>query len=147
MYVILVVFFCFNDTATTEIYTYGHTLSLPDALPIFPGVEQVAEQHRIFATGEGVAVVEAQAVRRQAPEVDQHVGGVRVVDLGTVGEATGFEEASGDQPVRGAVGEDRLHRAESGGGGAALRRSEEHTSELQSLMGSSYAVFSSNKTN
>src|SRR3546814_13955985 len=28
----------FNDTATTEIYTYGHTLSLHDALPIC-GVE------------------------------------------------------------------------------------------------------------
>src|SRR3546814_16549733 len=27
-------FFCFNDTATTEIYTYCHTLSLHDALPI-----------------------------------------------------------------------------------------------------------------
>src|SRR3546814_8699156 len=27
-------FFLFNDTATTEIYTYGHTLSLHDALPI-----------------------------------------------------------------------------------------------------------------
>src|SRR3546814_13943083 len=26
--------FVFNDTATTEIYTYGHTLSLHDALPI-----------------------------------------------------------------------------------------------------------------
>src|SRR3546814_20248316 len=28
-------FFLFNDTATTEIYTYLHTLSLHDALPIF----------------------------------------------------------------------------------------------------------------
>src|SRR3546814_11115988 len=28
-----VVFF-FNDTATTEVYTYGHTLTLHDALPI-----------------------------------------------------------------------------------------------------------------
>src|SRR3546814_2908062 len=28
-------FFFFNDTATTEIYTYLHTLSLHDALPIF----------------------------------------------------------------------------------------------------------------
>src|SRR3546814_220783 len=28
-------FFFFMDTATTEIYTYGHTLSLHDALPIF----------------------------------------------------------------------------------------------------------------
>src|SRR3546814_17306842 len=27
-------FFFFNYTATTEIYTYGHTLSLHDALPI-----------------------------------------------------------------------------------------------------------------
>src|SRR3546814_11150768 len=30
----LTLFFFFNDTATTEIYTYGHTLSLHDALPI-----------------------------------------------------------------------------------------------------------------
>src|SRR3546814_11276506 len=29
-------FFLFNDTATTEIYTYLHTLSLHDALPISP---------------------------------------------------------------------------------------------------------------
>src|SRR3546814_6376945 len=28
------IFFFFNDTATTEIYTYCHTLSLHDALPI-----------------------------------------------------------------------------------------------------------------
>src|SRR3546814_15916332 len=28
------VFVFFNDTSTTEIYTYGHTLSLHDALPI-----------------------------------------------------------------------------------------------------------------
>src|SRR3546814_4565951 len=28
------IFFFFNDTATTEIYTSRHTLSLPDALPI-----------------------------------------------------------------------------------------------------------------
>src|SRR3546814_18640451 len=31
---LLLLFFFFNDTATTEIYTYGHTLSLHDALPI-----------------------------------------------------------------------------------------------------------------
>src|SRR3546814_17489749 len=36
MFVIYVLFFFFfNDTATTEIYTYLHTLSLHDALPIF----------------------------------------------------------------------------------------------------------------
>src|SRR3546814_226970 len=36
-------FFC-NDTATTEIYTYLHTLSLHDALPIYL-VELVTDQH------------------------------------------------------------------------------------------------------
>src|SRR3546814_11296540 len=30
--------FFFNVTATTEIYTYGHTLSLHDALPISPKI-------------------------------------------------------------------------------------------------------------
>src|SRR3546814_15453770 len=30
----MICFFLFKDTATTEIYTYGHTLSLHDALPI-----------------------------------------------------------------------------------------------------------------
>src|SRR3546814_18501865 len=32
---VLLSFFFFNDTATTEIYTYVHTLSRPDALPIW----------------------------------------------------------------------------------------------------------------
>src|SRR3546814_16601675 len=36
-----VVFF-FNDTATTEIYTYVHTLSLHDALPICIHMRRVA---------------------------------------------------------------------------------------------------------
>src|SRR5213082_2912300 len=34
-----VVFFFFNDTATTEIYTVSDTLSLHDALPIFLAVQ------------------------------------------------------------------------------------------------------------
>src|SRR3546814_8037509 len=32
-----VLYLLFNDTSTTEIYTYGHTLSLHDALPISGG--------------------------------------------------------------------------------------------------------------
>src|SRR3546814_16196485 len=40
---IILSFFLFNDTATTEIYTYGHTLSLHDALPsstaLIPGFD------------------------------------------------------------------------------------------------------------
>src|SRR3546814_17224076 len=34
MYLVFLIFLFFNVTATTEIYTYGHTLSLHDALPI-----------------------------------------------------------------------------------------------------------------
>src|SRR3546814_16814899 len=35
--------FFFNDPATTDIYTYGHTLSLHDALPIFCFVDRPHE--------------------------------------------------------------------------------------------------------
>src|SRR3546814_4794355 len=76
----------FNDTATTEIYTYGHTLSLPDALPISNISEPMSP------------------VRTAAPQA----------------------------PASGCI--DELP-------GLATGRSEEHTSELQSLMRSSYAVF------
>src|SRR3546814_21112467 len=37
---IVVLIFFFNDTATTEIYTFLHTLSLHDALPILQGVSR-----------------------------------------------------------------------------------------------------------
>src|SRR3546814_15176697 len=50
--------FCLNDTATTDIYTYGHTLSLHDALPILEtfvshvllGIEErvIGERRREF---------------------------------------------------------------------------------------------------
>src|SRR3546814_15717331 len=79
---------CFNDTATTYIYTYGHTLSLHDALPIFLDRFRVA----------------------------RGLDGQRVI---------------GAKP--------RTARS--------ARRSEEHTSELQSLLRISYAVFCLKKTN
>src|SRR3546814_17229247 len=46
------VFFCFNVTATTEIYTYCHTLSLHDALPISRGAPSACA-HGPPATGPG----------------------------------------------------------------------------------------------
>src|SRR3546814_6705776 len=86
----LITFF-FNDTATTEIYTYGHTLSLHDALPISrPSPRVIAASSRtMVATGSahGSAALTASRCR------------------------------------------------------SASSRSEEHTSELQSLMRISYAVF------
>src|SRR3546814_2219499 len=50
----------------------------------------------------------------------------------------------GDDKQHGAAEQDRVHRVEGGEipvGAAPGRRSEEHTSELQSLMRISYAVF------
>src|SRR3546814_11390132 len=46
---VLGVFFFFNDTATTEIYTYLHTLSLHDALPISIGIGHPSEIEFPFA--------------------------------------------------------------------------------------------------
>src|SRR3546814_1070931 len=79
----------FNDTATTESYTYWHTLSLHDALPISTPRP-------------------SRACRGAPPRSD----------------------ASRPWTC------DRSSTAVS-----ALGRSEEHTSELQSLMRISYAVF------
>src|SRR3546814_17185658 len=55
--------FFFNDTATTEIYTYCHTLSLHDALPIFlegrarrrPTLYHRARRDRRARTGRPIA--------------------------------------------------------------------------------------------
>src|SRR3546814_18690708 len=49
-------FFFFNDTATTESYTFLHTLSLHDALPIliFPyGAQQLRRPRERFLSLEG----------------------------------------------------------------------------------------------
>src|SRR3546814_10642552 len=87
---------CFfvNDTATTEIYTYLHTLSLHDALPI--------------CLGGGVQ--RCRAGRRRTGRCRKRL----------------------------------LARRHAWRGRA---RSEEHTSELQSLMRISYAVFCLKKKN
>src|SRR3546814_12249484 len=106
--VIRCVFF-FNDRATTEISTYVHTLSLPDALPISP---------------------------KREPEIVP----VEVPDLGIVyddDDIVVVDKPSGvaAHPSMGWEGPTVL------GALAAAGRSEEHTSELQSLMRISYAVF------
>src|SRR3546814_16833082 len=89
--------FFFNDTATTEIYTYCHTLALHDALPICS------------------AMVPA---RKGDAHMKKAAAGVSIFLLCATSTAR-------------AVDVDEQSR----------RRSEEHTSELQSLMRISYAVF------
>src|SRR3546814_6094603 len=95
----MVVFF--NDTATTECYTYLHTLSLHDALPI--------AGCRVLGCGQ---------------DRDPRHG--RPLD------ARGPSRTRG-RAVR--LLQQRFQRDRRSG------RSEEHTSELQSLMRISYAVF------
>src|SRR3546814_7205724 len=111
-------FFFFNDTATTVIYTYCHTLSLHDALPIYILLDGLADA---VEAGDAVplGIFEAAVV-------------VVLEDLAvavTLG-ARGCEAEIGD-----------LGAARRGAAFGRGTRSEEHTSELQSLMRISYAVF------
>src|SRR3546814_8479869 len=104
------------DTATTEIYTYWHALALHDALPICV-LPVGAARRRIKA--EAVVGELAGAQRSLARPREQH----RHVGLAP----RGVEEAAGGDKVD------------------LDLRSEKHTSELQSLMRISYAVFCLNK--
>src|SRR3546814_15073941 len=89
--------FFFNDTATTEIYTYD---------TLFPYTTLFRSAHR----GDGVGIVD-----------HHHPCAMRAQDL-EAGRAKRAAQAVADR-----VGNEI--------------RSEEHTSELQSLMRTSYAVF------
>src|SRR3546814_7619980 len=121
MLFMLLLFFCsassclFNDTATTEIYTYGHTLSLLDALPILVDLRRAA--------------VIPDPVRRQEIIVDAIGEGVFAIDAGSADQRVG----DGDRRTGDNIGRDAAILVDL--------RSEEHTSELQSLMRISYAVF------
>src|SRR3546814_3095288 len=100
----------FNDTATTEIYTYCHTRSLHDALPVSFGLDDPRQSDR--ADGAEVCGVSVG-----------HGGAQRL---------TGMAKSA---PARMPVGQRDVTVL------TLVKRSEEHTSELQSLMRISYAVF------
>src|SRR3546814_4957301 len=101
-------YFFFNVTATTNIYTYCHTLSLHDALPISGAWCWGWLARTVCRSGMRSPPVFLTFVSRRScrPTVD-----------------------------------DTLMRL------ASSKRSEEHTSELQSLMRISYAVFCLKKQN
>src|SRR3546814_19497349 len=116
----IVVFIVFvKDTATTASYTYRHTLSLPDALPSYAQAEH------------------AQGVGDAAQRLDLWLQGG---DVGSVGAQMQVEHVLDPQQVFLHRGRDRVEQRAVASAQAALR-SEEHTSELQSLMRISYAVF------
>src|SRR3546814_9268650 len=108
----------FNDTATTEIYTYLHTLSLHDALPIYRSCRNTPSRRSTCAR--------------------RHRGSSRRADRSGRAPA-----AAGWRPARCAA----AAPPPPARGSPPAARSEEHTSELQSLMRISYAVFCLKKKN
>src|SRR3546814_266250 len=60
--------FCLKKTATTEIYTYGHTLSLHDSLPISP--DRVGVQTCSVESFERVAIRIGDTTLRIDPQAD-----------------------------------------------------------------------------
>src|SRR3546814_11691878 len=99
------IYFFFNETATPVIYTYCHTLSLHDALPISCNL-----------VAPGAVDTEFNSALLEKPGWAE----------GTA-KLTPMKRLGVPEDIAGAV--------------MMLVRSEEHTSELQSLMRISYAVF------
>src|SRR3546814_19712084 len=110
--------FCFvlKDTATTEIYTYRHTLSLHDALPISLDSKLRNQNTRSPCSRLSLIICVTNA---SSPPVHHN------------SSAWPPKFRAGSVPPL--AGRCRLCHLR--------RRSEEHTSELQSLMRNSYAVF------
>src|SRR3546814_11348173 len=127
-YLMFCLFFFFKYTATPDIYTYGHTLSLHDALPICspssPPPEQSSEArhppHRQSRQLQLQPRRIARTARLRGPGAAQHRRRRR-----------GAGPCPGEERADRALARPRPTRG----------RSEEHTSELQSLMRISYAVF------
>src|SRR3546814_2221548 len=112
-----VLYLIFDDNANTDIHSHGHSLSLPVTLP-FSGVWEAVSLPPC-STGDGP--------RRISPG---STGSSRWI------WAPAPSRTAGCGPCR----------AASPTPASSRRRSEEHTSELQSLMRISYAVFCLKKT-
>src|SRR3546814_1509277 len=135
MGMLYVCLFVFYVTATTEIYTYVHTLSLPDTRPGFArawwgsvdplrrGIEVEGLEHIAAARagGRGVIVVSGHFTTLEV------CGRLMCGHVPLAGMYRPHAQPAMEWAVR------------------RGRRSEEHTSELQSLMRISYAVFCLNK--
>src|SRR3546814_2052192 len=139
------IYFC-NDTATTEIYTYGHTLALHDALPSFPvcSPAQPGDATQAASAASNSAVVPRNLVSCTflAPEKSDGLRHQHVMQFIAA-------VARRQQQAAQRLGIGILFQCATDlclGIARQLQigldqRSEEHTSELQSLMRISYAVF------
>src|SRR3546814_7901165 len=140
-------FFFFNDTATTEIYTYLHTLSLHDALPIYRRL-QARDPAARSGDRKGDAALRAypartlQGLQRSRLRLERrHVLHRPGADRAARSDGPPLPPArrrAARLPGRHGAEPER-HRARPRGS-TPLRRSAEHTSELQSLMRLLYAA-------
>src|SRR3546814_12231718 len=112
--------FLVNETATTQIYTYGHTLYRHDALPILSRRGTAA----INGVSPALSVTSTSA-------------------LALINASTPSAKPSCTASWIGAT--PRLSRILGLAPRLVRKRSEEHTSALQSLMRISYSVFCLNK--
>src|SRR3546814_3469012 len=108
--------FFFYDAASTQIYPHLHTLSLHDALPSFAAILDVL-----------AAAPPEAAILARCADIDRLFAADTVEEIFAALAADGGDWAAGQR----AILETKSPQT----------RSEEHTSELQSLMRISYAVF------
>src|SRR3546814_9556168 len=126
-----------NDTATTEIYTYGHTLSLHAALPIsLPHRFDLASHRKSVLAGRGPGRV-GEGLRGKAVFTIRSACRAIHWDYHHFSENVQSEARRPDALLPPCLCPDGL----CGHGRSMRPRSEEHTSELQSLIRISYAVF------
>src|SRR3546814_19284124 len=71
MYILM---FCFNDPAPPQIYTYGHTLPLHDALPIAARARHAVGALQVAGVGELPGQADGR-VQAQLELVDQRAAG------------------------------------------------------------------------
>src|SRR3546814_8516533 len=122
--------FFFNYTPATEIYPYLHTLSPHDALPISAS-GKYKKYDPVAVDGSEVAA-NAVILYADTPLLAAHQKATIDVRDGAV---------NGNALTWAIAVDDTQRNAVIAGMAARSLRSEEHTSELQSLMRISYAVF------
>src|SRR3546814_15286928 len=160
-YIDLFLVFFFNDTATTEMYTYCHTPSLHDALPSWPAGRRACEGRsairlwRRLAGGVAATRHEGRRGSEDRPRIHHRAcdagphDGQHDMEL----ERLRGQEVQGDrlrlQPQSGVGRPLPFHRAfqraDRQGLSSQLQahgrfRSEQPTTELKSLMRTAYAV-------
>src|SRR3546814_4561003 len=134
------ILFFFNETATTVIYSYRHTLSLHNTLPIFDSI------YIPVASSSGDVLDALSLLPRPVTSWESSSciagSGSGCWVAGKSGSIPSRNGCAGGG-VPGPLGNWRSSRNNDGkrrSGACWPSRSEEHTSELQSLMRISYAV-------